>query len=333
MNEFFSDHYSEEQPENENLPATPEEGTPRKVITLHTSGFERRPPKISPQPSPTAVLLLSTPDRPGVIAVVTDFITRHGGNIIYVNQHVDTAEFILFMRIEFETRYFDLPYGIVSNVFMEEVTGHKLYFIFRFNSYPSRMAIYVSKTSHCLYDLLAHYAAMEWNVRIPLIISNHPDLEDVAQRFRIPFHYIPTEGRLHEEVEQEHFELLKNQKINLIVLARYMQILSPSFVDSYRNKIINIHHSFLPAFAGPRPYHAAYERGVKLIGATSHYVTSELDAGPIIEQDTARVTHRDTLKDLIRKGQELEKVVLSRAVEKRLQHKILLFKNKTIVFD
>jgi formyltetrahydrofolate deformylase len=324
MNEFFLGH-----PDTEEVS---EVSAPRKIITLNASNVER-PHKPLLQSSPTAVLLLSTPDRPGVIAAVTEFITRHGGNIIYVNQHVDSSEYILFMRIEFETRYFDLPYGLASSTFLEEVTGHKLYFIFRFNSYPTRMAIYVSKTSHCLYDLLAHYAAKDWNVRIPFIISNHPDLEDVAQRFRIPFYCISTEGRSHEEVEQEHYELLRNQKINLIVLARYMQILSPSFVDTYRNKVINIHHSFLPAFAGPKPYHAAYERGVKLIGATSHYVTGELDAGPIIEQDTVRVTHRDTLKDLIRKGQELEKVVLSRAVEKRLQHKILLFKNKTVVFD
>jgi formyltetrahydrofolate deformylase len=329
MNEYFA-----EQNENERFSPNPQDGEtpPRKVITLqHTSGFDRT--NRFSAVGPTAVLLLSTPDRPGIIAAVTEFITRHGGNIIYVNQHVDPIECILFMRIEFETRYLNLNYGAISSAFMSEVTGYKLYFIFRFNSYPGRMAIFVSKTSHCLYDLLAHYAAKEWNVRIPLIISNHPDLEEVAHRFHIPFHYIATDDKSQEEVEQEQMELLREQKISLVVLARYMQILSPTFTDAFRNKIVNIHHSFLPAFAGAKPYHAAYERGVKLIGATSHYVTGELDAGPIIEQDTVRVTHRDSLNDLIHKGQELEKVVLSRAVEKLLQHKVLVFKNKTIVFD
>ena len=195
------------------------------------------------------------------------------------------------------------------------------------------MAIFVSKMSHCLYDLLARYAAGEWKVDIPVIISNHPDMEHVAKRFDIEYHYLPVNAANKAEQEARELELLKAHKITFCVLARYMQILSPEFIDSFSGRIINIHHSFLPAFAGARPYHAAHERGVKIIGATSHYVTSELDAGPIIEQKVAQISHKDTVEELIRKGRDLEKIVLSHAVDKHIDRKILTYKNRTIVFQ
>ena len=195
-----------------------------------------------------------------------------------------------------------------------------------------RMAIFVSKMSHCLYDLLARYSADDWHVDIPLIISNHPDMESVAKRFGIPYHYFPITKENKEEQEKKQLELLDKNRITFCVLARYMQVLSPNFIDRYPNKIINIHHSFLPAFAGAKPYHAAHERGVKVIGATSHYVTSELDAGPIISQDVAHISHKDTVEELIKKGRDLEKIVLSHAVEKHIERKILAYKNRTVVF-
>jgi formyltetrahydrofolate deformylase len=196
-----------------------------------------------------------------------------------------------------------------------------------------RMALFVSKMPHCLFDILARYTAGEWDVEIPLIISNHELLKPVAERFGIGFHYFPVTKENKEELEKKELELLKKHKIDFVVLARYMQILSEDFVKQFPNKIINIHHSFLPAFAGAKPYHAAHERGVKIIGATSHYVTSDLDAGPIIEQDVTRCSHVDTIQNLIRKGRDLEKIVLSQAVYKHLQRKILVYKNRTVVFN
>ena len=195
------------------------------------------------------------------------------------------------------------------------------------------MAIFVSKMPHCLYDLLARYAAGEWLVEIPLIVSNHPDLEKVATRFDIPFYHIPVSKENKKEAEEKALKLLKDNGVNFIVLARYMQILSQDFISNYRERIINIHHSFLPAFMGAKPYHAAHERGVKIIGATSHYVTSDLDAGPIIEQDVVRITHKDSVESLVSKGRDLEKIVLSRAVEKHLQRKVLVYNNRTVVFS
>ena len=195
------------------------------------------------------------------------------------------------------------------------------------------MALFVSKMSHCLYDILARYVAGEWDVEIPVIISNHPDLKSVADQFNIPYEVIPVTRQNKEEMEAIEFEILDRYKVDFIVLARYMQVLSEDFINRYPNRIINIHHSFLPAFVGAKPYHAAYDRGVKLIGATSHYVTTELDAGPIIEQDIVRITHKDTVNDLVKKGRDLEKIVLSRAVEKHIQRKILTYNNKTVVFS
>ena len=195
------------------------------------------------------------------------------------------------------------------------------------------MAIFVSKMSHCLYDILARYTAGEWNVEIPVIISNHPDLESVAKRFDIDYHVFPINKDNKIEQEAKELELLKEYDIDFIVLARYMQVVSSDFIMHYPDKIINIHHSFLPAFMGAKPYHAAFERGVKLIGATSHYVTTDLDAGPIIEQDIVRISHKDSIADLVYKGQDLEKIVLSRAVEKHIDRKILTYRNKTVVFN
>lgn len=282
----------------------------------------------------TAKLLLHCPDQPGILAEVTDFITVNKGNIIYLDQYVDHVENIFFMRIEWELESFLVPQGKIEDYF-ETLYAQKYGMSFRlyFSDVKPRMAIFVSKMSHCLFDLLARYTAGEWNVEIPLIISNHPDLQHVAERFGIPFHLFPITKETKEEQEKKEMELLAKHKVNFIVLARYMQVISEKMIDAYPNRIINIHHSFLPAFVGAKPYHAAFERGVKIIGATSHYVTTELDAGPIIEQDVVRITHKDTVQDLVNKGKDLEKIVLSRAVQKHIERKVLAYKNKTVIFN
>ena len=282
----------------------------------------------------TAKLLLHCPDKPGILAEVTDFITVNKGNIIYLDQYVDHVENIFFMRIEWELENFLVPQEKIEDYF-ETLYAQKYGMNFRlyFSDAKPRMAIFVSKMSHCLFDLLARYTAGEWNVEIPLIISNHPDLQHVAERFGIPFHLFPITKETKEEQEKKEMELLAKHKVNFIVLARYMQVISEKMIDAYPNRIINIHHSFLPAFVGAKPYHAAFERGVKIIGATSHYVTTELDAGPIIEQDVVRITHKDTVQDLVNKGKDLEKIVLSRAVQKHIERKVLASKNKTVLFN
>lgn len=282
----------------------------------------------------TAKLLLHCPDQPGILAEVTDFITVNKGNIIYLDQYVDHVEDIFFMRIEWELESFLVPQEKIEDYF-ETLYAQKYGMSFRlyFSDVKPRMAIFVSKMSHCLFDLLARYTAGEWNVEIPLIISNHPDLQHVAERFGIPFHLFPITKETKEEQEKKEMELLAKHKVNFIVLARYMQVISGKMIDAYPNRIINIHHSFLPAFVGAKPYHAAFERGVKIIGATSHYVTTELDAGPIIEQDVVRITHKDTVQDLVNKGKDLEKIVLSRAVQKHIERKVLAYKNKTVIFN
>ena len=282
----------------------------------------------------SAKLLLHCPDQPGILAEVTDFITVNKGNIIYLDQYVDHVENIFFMRIEWELESFLVPQEKIEDYF-ETLYAQKYGMSFRlyFSDVKPRMAIFVSKMSHCLFDLLARYTAGEWNVEIPLIISNHPDLQHVAERFGIPFHLFPITKETKEEQEKKEMELLVKHKVNFIVLARYMQVISGKMIDAYPNRIINIHHSFLPAFVGAKPYHAAFERGVKIIGATSHYVTTELDAGPIIEQDVVRITHKDTVQDLVNKGKDLEKIVLSRAVQKHIERKVLAYKNKTVIFN
>ncbi|RGN50729.1 MULTISPECIES: formyltetrahydrofolate deformylase [unclassified Bacteroides] len=282
----------------------------------------------------TAKLLLHCPDRPGIVAEITDFITVNRGNIIYLDQHVDHIENIFFMRIEWELKRFIIPKEKIEDYF-ETLYAQKYDMSFRlyFSDVKPRMAIFVSKMSHCLYDMLARYTAGEWNVEIPLIISNHPDLQPIAERFDIPFHLFPITKENKLEQEQKEMELLAKYRVNFIVLARYMQVISENMIKAYPNRIINIHHSFLPAFVGAKPYHAAFERGVKIIGATSHYVTTELDAGPIIEQDVVRITHKDSIQELINKGKDLEKIVLSRAVQKHIERKVLAYKNKTVIFN
>lgn len=282
----------------------------------------------------TAKLLLYCPDRPGILAEVTDFITVNKGNIIYLDQHVDHVENIFFMRIEWELKDFLIPQEKIEDYF-ETLYAQKygMYFRLYFSDAKPRMAIFVSKMSHCLFDLLARYTAGEWNVEVSLIISNHPDLQHVAERFGIPFYLFPITKENKQEQERREMEVLAKHKVNFIVLARYMQVVSEHLINAYPNRIINIHHSFLPAFVGAKPYHAAFERGVKIIGATSHYVTTELDAGPIIEQDVVRISHKDTVNDLVNKGKDLEKIVLSRAVQKHIERKVLTYKNKTVIFS
>lgn len=282
----------------------------------------------------TAKLLLHCPDKPGILAEVTDFITVNKGNIIYLDQYVDHVENIFFMRIEWELKAFLIPQEKIEDYFSTlYAQKYEMNFKLYFSDMKPRMAVFVSKMSHCLFDLLARYTAGEWNVEIPLIISNHPDLQHVAERFGIPFYLFPITKDTKNEQELREMELLTKHNIDFIVLARYMQVISEQMINAYPNRIINIHHSFLPAFVGAKPYHAAFERGVKIIGATSHYVTTELDAGPIIEQDVVRITHKDTVQELINKGKDLEKIVLSRAVQKHIEHKILAYKNKTVIFN
>jgi formyltetrahydrofolate deformylase len=278
--------------------------------------------------------LLHCPDRPGIISDVTNFITVNQGNIIYLDQYVDRVENIFFMRIEWELEKFAIPEEKIED-FFATLYGKKydMYFRIYFSDQKPRMAIFVSKMSHCLYDLLARYSAGEWDVEVPLIISNHEDMRPVAQQFGIPYFCLPITKENKAEQEEQEMQLLRDNGITFIVLARYMQVISEQMIEQYRHKIINIHHSFLPAFIGAKPYHAAFERGVKIIGATAHYITTELDAGPIIEQDVVRVTHKDTIETLVNKGKDLEKIVLSRAVQKHIERKILTFKNKTVIFN
>ncbi len=282
----------------------------------------------------TAKILLHCPDQPGILAQVTNFITTHNGNIVDLDQYVDRVENVFFMRIEWELENFLIPREKINDYF-DTMYAKKYNMEFRlyFSDVKPRMAIFVSKMSHCLYDILARYTAGEWDVEIPLIVSNHPDLQHVAERFGIPFYLFPITKDNKQEQEEAELELLRRERISFVVLARYMQIISDRMIEAYPNHIINIHHSFLPAFVGAKPYHAAYARGVKIIGATSHYVTNELDAGPIIEQDVTRITHKDTVENLVSKGKDLEKIVLSRAVQKHIDRKVLVFKNKTIIFS
>lgn len=286
---------------------------------------------------PTAILLLHCPDKPGIITEVTRFITDNQGNIVYLDQYVDVEDQMFFMRIEWELDRFLIPREKISDYIQTlYAVKYGMTFNLYFNDQRPRMAIFVSRQSHCLYDLLARYKAGEWNVDIPCIVSNHEDLRFVAEQFGIPYYVweISKEGTSNKaEVEDAEMELLRREGVTFIVLARYMQIISEKMIAEYPHHIINIHHSFLPAFAGAKPYHQAYQRGVKIIGATSHYVTAELDAGPIIEQDVVRISHKDTPESLILKGRDLEKIVLSRAVTKHIERKILTYKNKTIIFS
>ena len=280
----------------------------------------------------SAILLISCPDRQGLVCAVTDFLMRHNGNIIDLEQHVDTEERVFFMRVEWELNGFALPRDQISEKFSLIAARFEMKYELHFSDYKPRMAVFVSKFSHCMLDLLARQSSGDLNAEIPLIISNHADLEPVAKMHGIDFHCIPVTQNDKTAQEAEQMELIKQYNIDVIVLARYMQILSDKFCLNYPNRIINIHHSFLPAFVGAKPYHSAHQRGVKIVGATSHYVTGDLDEGPIIEQEVMRVSHRDSVDSLIRKGRDLEKLVLARAVWVHLQNKVLVYKNRTVVF-
>jgi formyltetrahydrofolate deformylase len=268
------------------------------------------------------------------VAAVSHFISSNSGNILHFDQHVDAAAGTFFMRAEWELDGFAIPRTKIADYFETLVASkHNLRFELFFSDVKTRLGLFVSTLSHCLFDVLSRYDAGELAVEIPFIVSNHEILRPVADRFGIPFHHIVNEPAIKKEAESKMRALVEGQGIDLVVLARYMQVLSPEFSDAFPHRIINIHHSFLPAFPGAKPYHSAHARGVKIIGATSHYVTAELDAGPIIEQDVARATHKDTVEDLIRKGRDLEKLVLARAIRLHSQHKILVYGNKTVVFD
>jgi len=281
-----------------------------------------------------AILLIHCQDKRGIVAKVTEFLDNNNGNIIELAQHVDHEEKIFYMRIEWELKDFLIPEEKIGDFFGTTIAvKYNMDWFLYFSDYKHRMAIFVSKMSHCLFDILARFKANEWNVDIPLIISNHEELKPVAEAFGIPFHYFPINTENKAEQEKNEIELLKSKGIHFIVLARYMQVLSDDFIKTFPNKIINIHHSFLPAFPGAKPYHSAYKRGVKIIGATSHYVTADLDEGPIIEQDVTRVSHEDSIDNLVQKGKDLEKIVLSRAIKLHLQHRLLVYSNRTVVFD
>ncbi len=281
----------------------------------------------------SAILLISCPDRQGIVAAVTRFLSDHHGNILDLDQHVDMEENVFFARIEWALEGFAIPREEIAGRFGELASRFGMDWKLHFSDREIRMALLVSRAAHCLYDILSHYEAGDWPVEIPLIVGNHPDLEPVARKHGITWHHLPVTKNSRREQENRLGDLLEGAKIELVCLARYMRILSPEFVARFPNRIINIHHSFLPSFTGSRPYHRAYSRGVKNIGATAHYVTAELDGGPIIEQDVIRVTHRDSVGDFIRKGKELEKIVFSRAIWFHLQRKIIVYGNKTMVFD
>jgi formyltetrahydrofolate deformylase len=282
--------------------------------------------------SVTASLLLSCQDQPGLVAAVAEFVFRHHGNIVHAEQHVDHEDGIFFQRVEFDLAGFALDRDEILTAFAPVANRFGMRCDIRFSDDVARVAILVSKQSHCLHDLLARWRGGELQAEIPLVVSNHADHAD-AVRFSGPeYVHLPVTPETRATQEAAIVELLTAHEIDLVVLARYMQILSPGFVRRYPERIINIHHSFLPAFVGAQPYRQAYERGVKLIGATAHYATEDLDEGPIIEQDVARVSHRDSVGDLVRKGRDLEKVVLARAVRAHLEHRVLAYGRKTVVF-
>lgn len=282
---------------------------------------------------PVAVLLMHCPDQKGLVATVTNYLFSLRANIVDLDQHVDMDSQQFFMRVAWEIDGFLLSADKIASDFQKNIAEKfDMKFQLHITDKPMRMAIFVTKLSHCLYDLLQRYMSKEWYVEIPLIISNHLSLKHIADRFGIPYHHFEINSNNKSEQEGKILDLLEKENIDVLVLARYMQIISPVMIKKYPNKIINIHHSFLPAFIGARPYHQAYERGVKIIGATSHYVTEDLDAGPIIAQDVEHITHKDSINDLVRKGKDLEKLVLARAVWNHLQHNILPYKNRTFIF-
>ncbi|MFK5922365.1 MAG: formyltetrahydrofolate deformylase [Verrucomicrobiota bacterium] len=280
----------------------------------------------------TAILLVSCVDQSGLVSAISSFISDAHGNIVDLEQHVDSAQKAFFMRVEWQLEGFNIAAQQIAGALEPLLTRFDMQWSLHFSDVRPQVALFVTRDNHCLYDLLSRHQSGDLLMDIPLIISNRSDLEPVARQFNIPFHHIPITAENKAVQEKKQIALLTKHHIDTIVLARYMQILSADFVDHFPNQIINIHHSFLPAFPGARPYHSAHQRGVKIIGATSHYVTSDLDEGPIITQDVIRVSHRETVSDFIRKGKDLEKIVLSRAVWRHLQHRILVYKNRSVVF-
>ena len=281
----------------------------------------------------TAILLIDCPDRRGIVATVANFLYSHGANILHADQHQDNELQLFFMRVEWSLDGFDLEPARFADEFRAIAGEFHMHWRLELSSAPASVAIFVSREQHCLLDLLHRHQNGELRCQIPLIVSNHPIAGRFAEFYGVPFVHIPIDPSTKAETERRQLALLEEHKVDLVVLARYMQILSPDFVARYPQRIINVHHSFLPAFSGARPYQAAFRRGVKLIGATSHYVTAALDEGPIIEQDVTRVSHRYELEDFIEKGRDLERIVLSRAVRWHLEHRILCYENKTVVFD
>ena len=281
----------------------------------------------------TAVLLLSCPDQRGLVAAIANFLLAHNANILHADQHQDGELKLFLMRVEWDLQGFTLPLAEFPQAFAPIAAQYRMTWRLSESAHKPRMAVFVSKFDHCLADLLYRYQSGELHCEIPIILSNHEDTRWLAETYRLPYQHIPVNHDAKEEAERLQLAILHDRKVDFIVLARYMQMVSPRFIAHFPQRIINIHHSFLPAFHGAKPYHRAFERGVKLIGATSHYVTEALDDGPIIEQDVARISHRDTLDDLIHKGADLEKIVLSRAVKWHIDNRVLVYANKTVVFD
>jgi formyltetrahydrofolate deformylase len=283
--------------------------------------------------SSNAVLLIHCPDQRGLVAQISQFIFQYNGNIVHSDHHTDQESGRFLMRIEWDTTGFHIGREEFAAAFLPLARKLNLSWEINYRDRLDRVALFVSRQSHCLYDLLWRSAEGELPCEIALVISNHADLGPAVEKFGIPYHVFPITAENKREQEQAEIELLHQQRVDLCVLARYMQILSPAMVEAFPHRIINIHHSFLPAFVGAKPYHQAFERGVKLIGATSHYATVDLDQGPIIEQDVARSSHRDTVEDMVRKGRDLERVVLARAVRLHLERRVIPYGRKTVIFD
>lgn len=281
----------------------------------------------------TGILLIDSPDRKGIVAAVADFLYQHHANILHADQHQDAERGLFLMRVEWDLAGFDLGLEEYDRHFAPIAERFQMRWRLERSDRPQRVALFVSKYDHCLVDLLYRHQSGELVCDLALIVSNHPDAQRWADFYGVPFFHVPVEPDAKVEAERRQLELLEAHQVDLVVLARYMQVLSADFVARFPYRIINVHHSFLPAFSGARPYHRAFERGVKLIGATSHYATRDLDEGPIIEQDVVRISHRDGLEDLLQKGRDLEKVVLSRAVRWHIDHRVLVYDRKTVVFD
>ena len=285
------------------------------------------------EPGVLATLLVSCPDRRGIVASLAQVLYGHGANILDSDQHTDSVAGQFFQRIRFDMSELQTDRHTLENAIAEVAQRFSMTYRLSYAAHVKRVALFVSKFEHCFYDLLLRHRAGELHCEIGLVVSNHPDLEPIARQFGLPYYVFPITEETQAEQEMRELELLEAQKIDLIVLARYMRVIGASFVARYKHRVINIHHSFLPAFVGAKPYHQAYERGVKLIGATAHYATENLDQGPIIEQDVSHCSHRDSIDDLVRKGRDLEKLVLARAVRSHLDDRVLVYGNKTVVFD